>query len=603
MSGLSSVKGGCQDARPSDAAFELHLLSSLRDAPATHFSVRQPWDVGICSDTSARKRFLPGLPAPHRLPPAFAPSVEPAHPEVTRMQGRLDAAGAKFAKRAKHATWDAKETEEKNFALFKWLRIIERGPWDFAVSRDFLRARLLGLGAGELIDSISDALAAKSTSTLHARAGPILRYVAFCESEGIEPFPLREEVVYKFFYDMQAQVAATFFKSVLASFAFCKFVLGLDSAVLALESLRVKGLARKLYLGIRRLQQRPPLRVRDVIRLENICTGEIPRSSVDVVMAGFVLFMVYARARHSDAQHVSTLVFDLDSRGNLPSGFVDAEVKKTKTSYTVERKTKFLPMLAPARGLSGKCWASGWKAALEKEGICAGVGKPLMPSPKNGGGWNAVPQSAQASGLWMRALLNDGSDDPYLLGIGTHSAKTTPLSWLNKKGTARDVTALLEYHATREAGIGTEIVYARDAMAHPLRVFQELIDEVRDRSFRPDESRGFMTADERKAAGVPEGQADASSSSSSEDEECPRHDEGAEHRVLGQWAGRVDRLKIPAEAVMARNETSRVLHISKEEQATSFVCGRRITSAYEVCDAHPPVLYPRCKQCFRNFLE
>ena len=365
MSGLSSVKGGCQDARPSDAAFELHLLSSLRDAPATHFSVRQPWDVGICSDTSARKRFLPGLPAPHRLPPAFAPSVEQAHPEVTRMQGRLDAAGAKFAKRAKHATWDAKETEEKNFALFKWLRIIERGPWDCAVSRDFLRARLLGLGAGELIDSISDALAAKSTSTLHARAGPILRYVAFCESEGIEPFPLREEVVYKFFYDMQAQVAATFFKSVLASFAFCKFVLGLDSAVLALESLRVKGLARKLYLGIRRLQQRPPLRVRDVIRLENICTGEIPRSSVDVVMAGFVLFMVYARARHSDAQHVSTLVFDLDSRGNLPSGFVDAEVKKTKTSYTVERKTKFLPMLAPARGLSGKCWASGWKATAD----------------------------------------------------------------------------------------------------------------------------------------------------------------------------------------------------------------------------------------------
>ena len=69
-------------------------------------------------------------------------------------------------------------------------------------------------------------------------------------------------------------------------------------------------------------------------------------------------------------------------------------------------------------------------------------------------------------------------------------------------------------------------------------------------------------------------------------------------------AGRVDRHKIPAEAVMARNETSRVLHISKEEQATSFICGRKITSAYEVCDAHPPVfLFPRCRQCFRNFLE
>ena len=42
-------------------------------------------------------------------------------------------------------------------------------------------------------------------------------------------------------------------------------------------------------------------------------------------------------------------------------------------------------------------------------------------------------------------------------------------------------------------------------MAHPLRVFQELLDEVRDKSFKPDESRGPMTADERKDAGVPEG--------------------------------------------------------------------------------------------------
>ncbi|CAE7763006.1 SLC24A2 [Symbiodinium sp. CCMP2592] len=528
---------------------------------------------------------MPGLPAPQRLLPSAVPEREASHPEVARMQSRFDAAGAKFAKRTKHVSWDAKETEEKNFALFKWLKIIERGPWDFAVSRDFLRARLLGLGAGDLLESISNALAAKSTATLHTRAGPMIRYLAFCDLEGIEPFPIREEVMYKFFYDMQAQVAATFFKSVLASLAFGRFVLGLDSAVLALDSLRVKGLARKLYLGIRRLQQRPPLRVKDVIRLELICTGDVPRSALDVVMAGFILFMVFSRARHSDAQHVCSFAFELDFRGDLPAGFINAEVKKTKTSFTVERKTKFLPMLAPARGLSGKCWASGWKAALKKEGITAGEGKPLMPSPKSGGGWNVIPQTAQASGQWMRALLNDGTDDPYLLGLGTHSAKTTLLSWLNKKGVARDVTALLGYHATKDAGIGTEIIYARDAMAYPLRVLQELVDEVRDRSFRPDETRGLMTAAEREAAGVRDDAGADCSSSSSEDEECPRHDEGAEGRVLGPWAGRVDRSKIPGEAVMARNETSRVLHISREEQATAFICGRKITAAYEVLRA------------------
>ena len=117
-------------------------------------------------------------------------------------------------------------------------------------------------------------------------------------------------------------------------------------------------------------------------------------------------------------------------------------------------------------------------------------------------------------------------------------------------------------------------------MTHPLRVFQELLGEVIDRSSRPDESRGLLTADEREAAGVPEGQADVSSPSSFENEERPRRDERAEHRVLGQWTGRVDRNKIPAEGM-----------------------ARRITSAYEVCDANPPVLYPRCMQCFRISLE
>ena len=79
--------------------------------------------------------------------------------------------------------------------------------------------------------------------------------------------------------------------------------------------------------------------------------------------------MVYGRARHSDAQHVCVLLFLIDTSGLLPAGFIDAEVKKTKTSLTVERKTKYLPTLAPARGVSGKNWADGWRKALEKEGI------------------------------------------------------------------------------------------------------------------------------------------------------------------------------------------------------------------------------------------
>ena len=600
-SGGFSVRSLADPSRSSQ--FDLHLLTAFSRSPVSVFDTKQAWDLSILSRAHDRKRFMPELPVPERVVPHLRSSSSCEESgDIVRVQARVAHAGAKFARTSKHATWDAKISQERNFALFKWIRIVERGSWDFAVSRDFLKARLVGQGAGTLFDSVSDALAAKSTATLQGRAGALLRYIYFCESEDLEPFPVREKIVYKFFHATQTRAAATFFKSVLSSMAFAKFSLGLESADFALNSVRVTGLAKKLYIGIRKLQQRPPLRVKDVLRLELICCGDIQKTSADIVMAGFTLFMVYGRARHSDAQHVCVLLFLIDTSGSLPAGFIDAEVKKTKTSLTVERKTKYLPMLAPARGVSGKNWADGWRKALEKEGIVPDGTRPLMPSPKPNGGWNAVPQLAQASGQWLRALLDDGSDDPYILGLGTHSAKATCLSWLNKRGVARDVTALLGYHATREAGVGTEIVYARDAMAHPLRELQALIDEVRAKAFRPDEMRGLMTAEERKAAGKADDADFECSSSSSEDEEAPVHDVQAEDAVIGQWDGKVSRADIPEEAVLARNITSRVIHISKEEQATTFTCGRAINATYEVCEVRPAVLFPRCKQCFRSFV-
>ena len=86
-------------------------------------------------------------------------------------------------------------------------------------------------------------------------------------------------------------MGATFLKSFLASVAFCKFVLGLKSADEALKSARVTGLASRLYLTKKKLQQRPLLRVADVLRLEQICAGTIRKpAAIDRVMAGFAFF-------------------------------------------------------------------------------------------------------------------------------------------------------------------------------------------------------------------------------------------------------------------------------------------------------------------------
>ena len=327
-----------------------------------------PWDVGICPDTSARSNFLPGFSGSSQaaacLEPALVPCLEPVHPEVARLQGRLAAAGAKFAKRAKHDTWDAKETQEKSFALFKWLGLSSevRGT-------SLLRATSSGLVCwvwGQVSSLIAPQMRLLPRALLLA-------------------YPCRPKRCYFL------RVGAGLLRIVQVCFGIglCRACLGFAQG---------EGSCREtLFRRKEAAAAAPSLRVKGGVRLESMCAGDIPR------------FMVCTRARHSKAQHVCTPVSDLDSRGNLPAGFIDAEVKNRTTSYTVERKTRSLPTLAPVRGLSGKCWEPGWKA----------------------------------SGQWMGALPSVGSDDPYLLSRGTHSAKTTPLSWPDKKGTAWDVTAFL----------------------------------------------------------------------------------------------------------------------------------------------------------------
>ena len=268
------------------------------------------------------------------LEPVFVPCLEPVHPEVARLQGKLAAAGAKFAKRAKHDTWDAKETQEKSFALFKWL----------GLSSEVRGTSLLRSTSSELVCWVWGQVSSLIAPQMRLLPRALLL-----------AYPCRPKRCYFL------RVGAGLLRIVQVWFG-----IGLGRACLGFAP--GEGSCRETLFRRKEAAAAappPPLRVKGGVRLESMCAGDIPR------------FMVYTRARHSKAQHLCTPVFDLDSRGNLPAGFIDAEVKNRMTSYTVERKTKFLPTLAPVRGLGGKCWAPGWKAALEKEGISAGVGKPL----------------------------------------------------------------------------------------------------------------------------------------------------------------------------------------------------------------------------------
>ena len=96
--------------------------------------------------------------------------------------------------------------------------------------------------------------------------------------------------------------------------------------------------------------------------------------------AGFFCYLVYARARFSDGQASGDLSLDLVANQDPPKGFIEAAVYRSKTSFSLESKTRHLPMVAQIRGPAMDSWATCWKQTMDKAGLKIGSGLPLLPA-------------------------------------------------------------------------------------------------------------------------------------------------------------------------------------------------------------------------------
>ena len=576
--------------------FGLHLSTCLKSSKSIW---KAPWETSLLAHVSTPSAARPKGAMPLvRLEPLSEQGPLPQHGLLERSEG-LQQVCAKMAK-FKHTSWPVMLNEERNLAVNKWLRIVLVEPLAFGVARNFYKGKASGLCQGTLAESIADCVAVKATSTLHARANALIRYTAWARSKVSVVFPPVEAAVYAYFEDNQAKMGATSFKSALSAFAFAKFVLGLEGAEVIYLSGRVTGLAGRLFLAKAKLRQRNPLRCKDVKLLERICAGHEGKSKPDRVAAGFFLFLVMARARYSDGQNVSSLAIN----GN----FLEALAARSKTSFSLERKTRFLPMAASVVGI-GCDWVDVWLGLLTETGVVVDADHPTLPCPSSTGGWKQIPLPCDQACAWLRSLLRQGPHDAYIDNIGTRSCKRTLLSWASKRGLRRDTRALLGYHTSKAAGVGSELIYEADAQAAPLRALCFMLAEVKAGTFMPDNARGqeFSQPPDPvpgSPAGAELGQDDMESSSCpSADEEEVDHsgDEACLEQAL-EWTGKVDLHRLREVDAFFRHKQSRVIHVLCDEGGTHFGCGRPTSSQYHKCSARPKVLHPRCKQCFKKYL-
>ena len=241
----------------------------------------------------------------------------------------------------------------------------------------------------------------------------------------------------------------------------------------------------------------------------------------------------------------------------------------------------------------------------------------MLPSPLAAGEWDNLPISAEAATKWIRKLLLDSpqvdeDEAKYIMLLGTHSCKTTILSWAAKKGTDLQTRKIMGYHSLGKQN--AVFIYGRDNIAPALREISEIIALISAGRFMPDCTRsGYFAADDVKNSEkthvhepTPAELRDDSSSEDSMDDDDIEHgaNESAVGELVGEWVGNFDPDILPkSRESYVRHGVSRVLHLLGDESGCALTCGRLVTKSYEAVEELPKVLHPVCKQCFSMFAK
>ena len=591
-------------------AYESHLAFARRSVWGSIFNpiyvVRPP--ISIPGGN------IPMIPKPCGVLAVPAPVLEDE-------DGTDDKPGALRIFRAKRTitgrSWESLLNSQRVAAIRKWAGIIMSYLNFFEIGRQWDRLTPMGQALG---DGLKHIFAGKATGTLHARASPILRYVLWCDNNGIPAFPLSEPAVYRFMCDHSDTAAPTFLRSYLVAVRFSFHVLGVTGGESVLNSKRVEGCAREAFLKKRRTLQKDPLTVAMVEHLERVVMTDRYLDR-DKVAAGCFLLCVYFRARFSDMMNLQDLILDEVIVDGVAQGYIEGKVGRTKSAYTTEMKTRYLPMVAPRYGVTGLDWFTSWREACVRSGKPRGESMPMLPYP-TANGWTRSPVGAGEGADWLRQVLRvSGIPMDALANIGTHSLKTTTLSWMAKFGAPISIRQHLGYHMANADKMA--LLYSRDASAGPIRQLEECIAHVRSRTFLPDSTRSgyfpgrVMSVEPNAGADSgsqpPEEHAHADwSESDSEDsgddehgyEEQRMNEEALDH-VVGRWNehATLEALGLQQDAPLFRNRFTRYIHLLADEAGAKFRCGRDVSSKYEELPTRPKFMSPQCKQCFREALD
>ena len=239
-----------------DNTFETHVQACSNQIRKTD-GLTMPWECRMQGPKDWIAKSFPMMSLSGPMPPIpqlqtdITTFVQPAK------FGCFQQAGLKFAKATDERLWQERLSWERKCAFKKWSCLIleDIGSWEIA--RQVASSGAMSFTNGGLMESLKDSLGTKATSTLHARANPLLKFVRFWKDLGIKCFPISEAMIYDYF-KASPTAAPSAFRSLLLSWSFAYHVLGLNGGNVGVKSGRVKGLSDLHFCDRKKLVQRPP---------------------------------------------------------------------------------------------------------------------------------------------------------------------------------------------------------------------------------------------------------------------------------------------------------------------------------------------------------
>ena len=461
--------------------------------------MQQPWEKGpmkLIFQKSPQLDFNCTLPATYL---ESSSSKETKHDVQSTDQhvskklktGHLQSSFEYFVKCKPDMTFLDKKAADMKLAVGKIVALIEMSPNNFQIGRVVVdENETPDEQEVALHETVEIVLSMKSPNTVNKRAGSLLLYVKwFLDNKRGEPFPITEKDVAAYLFHLRR--SGSFISrgaSFRESLRFAHYMLGLDGAISACDSARIKGAADAMLCRGGTWSPADPLTVDEVLIFHSILEDG-NKSLLDRIAAGNVLTMVYGRCRASDLALIKNVKVDYGPEG----GYLELSTQHHKTSRKATLKRKLLPIVIPVIGINKQNWVELLLNLRKTAGMCIQDldNEPWWPAPSEVEGdtirWGNRPVASDEISSWMVATLNVTDKERR---ISSHSAKATCLSWLSKAGVGREDRDILGRHVT--VLHGADPLYARDLISAPLRKLEETLAQVASKFFMPDQNRSGM---------------------------------------------------------------------------------------------------------------